>query len=292
MAVQLSFLSNPNNIVNVASVKHRSPFRYPGGKTWLIPRIFTWLNNLPRPHSFIESFAGGAIVGLTVAFENLADQVTLVELDDQVAAVWETIITNGEGEWLAQQIEQFELSFDNVNRVLRQKNLTIREKAFQTILQNRTAHGGILAPGAGLLKYGENGKGIASRWYPHTLARRIRDINSIRDRLNFIRGDAFGIIEQHLHDENTVFFIDPPYTAGNGKRAGSRLYTHFEVDHERLFSLLERTTADFLLTYDNDEYVKLLSQRHEFEFVEIAMQNTHLEKMTELLINRNLDWVK
>jgi hypothetical protein len=29
--------------VNVASVPQRSPFRYPGGKTWLIPYIRSWL---------------------------------------------------------------------------------------------------------------------------------------------------------------------------------------------------------------------------------------------------------
>jgi DNA adenine methylase len=286
----LLFTEPTDKVVNVASVKHRSPFRYPGGKTWLIPRIFQWLNSRPRPHDFIEPFAGGAIVGLTVAFENLADHVTLVELDDQVGAVWDTIITNGEGEWLAQKIEQFEINSDNVNKILQQKDLPLREKAFQTVLQNRTAHGGILAPGAGLVKYGENGKGIASRWYPQTLSRRIRDINSIRDRLSFIHGDAFQIISENNRGDVT-FFIDPPYTAGKGKRAGSRLYTHFEIDHENLFSLLEHTPADFLLTYDNDSYVKELSTRHGFEFAEIAMQNTHLTKMTELLINRDLGWI-
>ena len=26
-------------VVNVASVKQRSPFRYPGGKTWLVPEV-------------------------------------------------------------------------------------------------------------------------------------------------------------------------------------------------------------------------------------------------------------
>ncbi|MCC6147260.1 MAG: DNA adenine methylase [Anaerolineaceae bacterium] len=288
MAVQLTLLNDPDRVINVASVKHRSPFRYPGGKTWLVPRIFAWIGARHRPHSFIEPFAGGGIVGLTVAFENLADHVTLVELDNQVAAVWKTIITQGEGEWLAERIERFDLTIKNVNQILERKDLETREKAFQTLLQNRTAHGGILAPGAGLLKYGENGKGIASRWYPQTLAKRIREINSIRDRLSFIHGDAFEVISEN-DSPDTTFFIDPPYTAGS-KRAGSRLYTHFEVNHERLFSILEKTTADFLLTYDNDDYVKKLATKHGLEFVEIAMQNTHLTKMTELLINRNLDW--
>src|SRR5437870_1236520 len=93
-------------VVNVASVPQRSPFRYPGGKTWLIPYIRRWLGSLPMPATeFVEPFAGGAIVGLTVAAERLADHVTLVELDTQVAAVWQTIFCDpGGGEWLAHKI--------------------------------------------------------------------------------------------------------------------------------------------------------------------------------------------
>lgn len=79
-------------MVNISQVPHRSPFRYPGGKTWLVPRVRTWLASLPgKPAIFVEPFAGGAIVGLTVGFEGLADHVVLVELDPQVAAVWQTI---------------------------------------------------------------------------------------------------------------------------------------------------------------------------------------------------------
>ncbi len=51
----------------------------------MVPYIFHWLL-AKRPKEFLEPFAGGAIVGLTVAFENLAEHITLVELDQQVAA--------------------------------------------------------------------------------------------------------------------------------------------------------------------------------------------------------------
>src|ERR1051326_8861609 len=99
-----------NHIVNVASVPQRSPFRYPGGKTWLVPRIRQWLR---QPASeFIEPFAGGGIVSLTVAAEQLADHVTMVELDEQVAAVCKTIIEDGEGAWLAERIISFDLTHD------------------------------------------------------------------------------------------------------------------------------------------------------------------------------------
>ena len=48
---------NPEEVVNVAAVAHRSPFRYPGGKTWLVPRIRRWLRSLnPRPRELAEPF--------------------------------------------------------------------------------------------------------------------------------------------------------------------------------------------------------------------------------------------
>ncbi len=47
-ARQLPLLPITDIVVNVAMVPMRSPFRYPGGKTWLVPRIREWLGSLPK----------------------------------------------------------------------------------------------------------------------------------------------------------------------------------------------------------------------------------------------------
>ena len=57
-------------VVNVATVPQRSPLRYPGGKTWLVPHIREWLAKT-TPEVLIEPFAGGAIVSLTGVMEGL-----------------------------------------------------------------------------------------------------------------------------------------------------------------------------------------------------------------------------
>jgi DNA adenine methylase len=135
-------------VVNVASVKQLSPFRYPGGKTWLVPTVQLWLSQKRRrPDHFVELFAGGGIVGLTVAAERLADHVTMIEIDPDVASVWHTIFGDG-AEWLANRILAFDLTYENVQETLSQPIESVKEKAFQTILKNRTYHGGILAPGS------------------------------------------------------------------------------------------------------------------------------------------------
>ncbi len=289
MAYQLSFLPQQDKIVNVASVPLRSPFRYPGGKTWFVPRIRRWLASLPsKPNTFVEPFVGGGIVALTVAFEDLANHVVVVELDHQVAAVWKTILQDN-GEWLADRIVTFQFSSETVETELDKTVSTTKELAFQTILRNRINRGGILAPGAGKVKHGENGKGLASRWYPETLSKRIRKIIKIREKFTFIEDNGMEILRENSGLTDAVFFIDPPYTAG-GKRAGSRLYTHSALDHEALFKISSTLAGDVLMTYSNDKTVQELSEKYKFAMKEIAMKNTHHAKMTELLIGRDLSW--
>ena len=279
-------------IVNVASIPLRSPFRYPGGKTWLIPRIRQWLKSFPRrPASLVEPFAGGGIVSLTAAFEHLVDHVLMVEIDPQVAAVWRTIL-NGDAVWLADRIADFDLTPATAAAELGDTRGGTREIAFRTILKNRINRGGILAPGAGVIKNGENGKGLLSRWYPETLKRRILEIDTVRDRIAFQEGDGLNMMRAYAERSDAAFFIDPPYTVGAGKKAGSRLYLHSMLDHEHLFALAKTLAGDFLMTYDNDRDVQELAHRHGFDTLPIPMKNTHHAEMTELLIGRDLEWAR
>ena len=279
-------------IVNVASVPQRSPFRYPGGKTWLVPYIRAWLRSLPQPELFIEPFVGGGIVSLTVGFEKLAKAVTMVELDEDVAAVWKTMLSS-DASWLIDRIRNFDMSVESVQAELAMPPSSTRQRAFNTILKNRTYHGGILAHGSGLIKNGENGKGIKSRWYAKTLCERISHISLVRDAFTFFQEDGVALMARHTKEKNTVFFIDPPYTAGgNGKRAGRRLYNHSELDHEKLFDVTAKVKGDFLMTYDNDPEVVAMAKSRGFDTEVVPMKNTHHAEMVELLIGRNLDWAR
>jgi DNA adenine methylase len=278
-------------VVNVASVPHRSPFRYPGGKTWLIPRIRQWLGSLSaRPSVLIEPFAGGAIVGLTATFENLAERVVLVERDEDVAAAWQ-ILFSEDNEWLAERILSFDLTEDHVRAEITAEPKSLRDRAFRIILKNRTSHGGILAPGASLLRAGERGKGLRSRWYAATLARRIRDLKAIRNRVEVVCGDGIDTMLQHASDKQAAYFIDPPYTVA-GKKAGTRLYRYHDLDHDRLFRTTATVAGDFLMTYDNAEEVVAMAERYGFHTRTLPMKNTHHAVMSELLVGRDLSWVR
>ncbi len=278
-------------VVNVASVPLRSPFRYPGGKTWFVPRLREWIQSKDcKPKLLIEPFAGGGIISLTAVFEKLVDSALMVELDEDIASVWKTVI-GGDAEWLSNRILNFSMTKENVIKEVNIQTSCIKQIAFQTIIKNRAFHGGILAPGSGFLKNGEAGKGISSRWYPATLAKRLREINLVRNRLKFEHTDAFAMLKKYRNEENVVFFIDPPYTAG-GKNAGKRLYKHYELDHDLLFRYCSKLRGDFIMTYDNAPEVKELARRNGLVVKPIAMKNTHHAEMTELVIGRNLSWME
>lgn len=276
--------------VNVASIPQRSPFRYPGGKTWFVPTFRRWIANLyPKPKILVEPFAGGGIISLTGLFENLVETAVMVELDDDIAAVWKSVV-EGHTQWLAKRILKFDLTKASVIREISRSGVDVKEKAFQTILKNRTFHGGILAEGSGFLKYGENGKGIHSRWYPDTLAKRFAALSLIADRIDFRQEDGLDVINEYAKRTDVIFFIDPPYTAG-GKKAGKRLYRHCNLDHECLFSICETINGDFLMTYDNADEVKTMARQHGFQMRLIPMNNTHHATMEELVIGKELSWM-
>jgi DNA adenine methylase len=276
--------------VNVASVPQRSPFRYPGGKTWFVPTFRKWISNLRiKPELLIEPFAGGGIISLTALCENVVKKVVMAEIDDDVAAVWKAIV-GGRSQWIADRILEFDLTKETLAEELSRTDIDPDEKAFRTILKNRTYHGGILAEGSGFLKYGENGKGILSRWYPATLAKRFMDLGLISDRIAFYQKDGLSIIEEYSKRSDAIYFIDPPYTAG-GKNAGKRLYKHYCVDHERLFSLCESIDGDFIMTYDNSDEVKELARKHGFQMRLVPMTNTHHATLNELVIGNDLSWM-
>jgi DNA adenine methylase len=274
-----------NPIVNVASVPQRSPFRYPGGKTWLVPIVRQWLRQTGTPIDLlIEPFVGGGIVSLTAAFEKLSNHIMMVELDEEISAVWEVILT-GKGKWLAEKILRFDLTHENIKTELNKPNKKLNDIAFCTILKNRIFHGGILAKGSGMIKSGENGKGISSRWYPQTLHDRIVAIDYVKDKLDFIEGDAFETLEENSENKSAYFFIDPPYTV-----AGKRLYTHFEIDHEKLFYLTSKLKGKYMLTYDDTSEIRHLAYKYNLDFRTTPMKTTHHLEKREIIISDNFKW--
>ena len=276
--------------VNVSQVPQRSPFRYPGGKTWLIPTLRRWLNSLPASarKKFIEPFAGGATASLLAVMENFSEKAFFAELDCEVARVWNNVLS-ANGCELAGRVEGFKISKAATNRLFAHaaNGAELSEKALAVLVRNRIQRGGVLAPGAGRLKDGENEKGLASRWYPETISERLTAIHAKRKHLSFKNEDGFELLERFQIDAEAVAFVDPPYFV-----EGKRLYFHWQIEHRKLFALLKDFRGDFLLTYDDAPLIRTWIEEFGYQAVAVNVKTTHHTKKRELLIGRNLDWLR
>jgi DNA adenine methylase len=291
---QTKLLNRPLKLANQKSSGNRtvktallSPFRYPGGKTWLRPIVRQWLSG--RVEQLVEPFAGGSIVALTALNEDFAKRVTLVERDPAVASVWKVIL-NGKAGWLRGKIKRFSPTRRNVYFELSRRVRSQHSIAWVTLLRNRVSHGGLLAPGAGLLKKGEAGNGIKSRWYPKTLNARIGAIHGLKDRIYFSEADALkwlGKYGRRRRRYRVAYFIDPPYST-----AGKRLYEYGEIDHSKLFQIASRLQGRILMTYDDSAEIRALARQFRFKYRRITMRNRHHESKKELLISKNFKWLK
>ena len=105
--------------------------------------------------------------------------------------------------------------------------------------------------------------------------------------IDFRQADGLEMLEMLPDSPNstTAIFVDPPYTAA-GKGAGKRLYNHNVIDHPRLFRQLDRSDADFLMTYDQSPEILDLTRRYGFHASRVCMTNTHHAQVWELLITR------
>ena len=278
---------SPIPVVNVAQVPQRSPLRYPGGKTWLVPHVRVWLGALESPRLLIEPFAGGGITSLTAVMEHLVPNCLMVELDEDVAAFWDAALNHTAD--LIKQIDNFTLTREDIDFLENQPSKTVVERGFRTLVLNRTRRGGILAKGAALTRAGENGKGVTSRWYPRTIKQRLMNIARYANRIEFMEADGIAVLEGLLAEPlpaGTAVFVDPPYTA-EGKQAGKRLYTHNHIDHAHLFDILGQIAArggEVLATYDESPEILHFIAQHGFYVVRVMMKNTHHNQISELVI--------
>ena len=229
----------------------------------------------------MEPFAGGAIASLTAVMEGLTDRAALCEKDPDIAHLWHCILDYPER--LAQRVETFRPTRENVLAALVETAGSNVDSAFNTLVRNRISRGGILAKGASIMKEGENGAGVTSRWYPKTLAARIRAIGAYANRFDFFQGDGMNLIDLHKDNRKAAFFIDPPYTAA-GKRAGRRLYNHSEVNHKDLFERMTTVKAPFMMTYDESAEIIQMAREQGFRMAKVPMKNTHHDVLYELLI--------
>ncbi len=234
-------------------VRHLTPLRYPGGKAHL-GRFFgdlVQVNGL-SDGAYVEPFAGGAGVGISLLLGEYVDSIWINDLDPAVWAFWESVL-NHDAE-LRRRIETTPLT---VQEWARQKAIYRRGPAagiltlgFAFFYLNRTNRSGILDGGVigGKKQRGE--WKVDARFNREELADRIRRIARYRSRVHLYNQDALLFLQNVLHNlpRRSLLYLDPPYYA-----TGCHLYENYYTadDHGLIARAVKKLTKPWVVSYDD-----------------------------------------
>ena len=233
-----------------ASQLYPSPLRYPGGKRKLANYVkLVMLENGLVGSDYIEPYAGGASVALTLLFEEYADHVHINDLNPSIFAFWKAVTE--EPDELCSRISATKVSIKEWERqraLQDAQDVLNIDLAFSTFFLNRTSRSGVI--GGGIIGgWDQTGKWkIDARFNRDDLIGRIQKIARFSSRMTITGKDASEYLTRDLLAiEEPFIYLDPPYYA-----KGADLYQSFyrHDDHAAIASLVKSLTDPWIVSYD------------------------------------------
>jgi DNA adenine methylase len=238
-----------------------SPLRYPGGKGKVadyFKQIFK--DNLLYDGLYVEPYAGGASVALSLLFNEYASQIIINDIDKSIFAFWDSVLNSTDE--LCKLIRDTPVNvktWDEQKRIQKEKTrYGLLKVGFSTFYLNRTNRSGIL--NAGIIG-GREQKGnwkIDARYNKKDLINRIERIAQYKDKIKLYNSDAVELIKKLKKNlpTKTLFYFDPPYFV-----KGKDLYLNYynSNDHQEIATEIAKLSKHkWIVTYDNVQPIKKL----------------------------------
>lgn len=231
-----------------------SPLRYPGGKSKIAPLIRLIIEKTGSSDiTYIEPFAGGAGVALSLLIEGVVDQVVINDYDKAIYSFWRAL--KEAPQELIDLIEHTPLTIDEWKHQkdiysTQNKRYSV-ELGFAAFYLNRTNRSGILSAGP-IGGYNQTGNyGMDARFNRDALIGRIQEIAKYKSQIvvynKEIRSFISGVIPKY--QANAFVYFDPPYFEN-----GQRLYKNFfsPTDHTDIaLSIINGVNCPWVITYDD-----------------------------------------
>lgn len=250
-------------------LKNYSPLRYPGGKRKLYPFVATVINNMKIEHSvYIEPFAGGAGLALSLLFNGVVEEIVINDYDKAIYSMWKAILTqtNAFIELIKNTPVTVEEWYHQKEVYSNQSKKYSLELGFATFFLNRTNRSGILKAGP-IGGYQQTGNYlINARFNKEDLIRRVKKIAKYKSKIHLYNHDIRSFIKSYIpkYIDRAFVYFDPPYY-----KKGKCLYKNFfeEKDHQDIHDLVVGLECPWMVTYDNaDEIQKIYDGVQAWQF--------------------------
>jgi DNA adenine methylase len=265
-----------------------SPLRYPGGKNKISKFVeLLIMKNELSDCTYIEPFAGGAGIALSLLMNGVANKIIINDLSNAVYSFWYSVLNNTD--------ELCRLIYDTpvtVHEWRRQKsiykiNINSLELGFATFFLNRTNKSGILNGGI-IGGYTQTGEWkIDARYNKKELIQRVQKIALHQKKISVHNLDCIELVNRVISRQKSKTFIyfDPPYF-----EKGKRLYENYYKanDHENLANIItKKVKKPWLMTYDNVEEIANYYSGFSINKYELNYSAAKIKRGTELMICSN-----
>ena len=245
-------------------IKNYSPLRYPGGKVKLYPLVSSLIKKANIEKTvYIEPFAGGAGLALSLLYNNDVDEIVINDYDKAVYSVWRAILT--QTRQFVKLIQDTPVTIDEwhhqKNIYLTQRDKYSLELGFATFYLNRANRSGIITAGP-IGGYDQTGNyKIDARFNKEDLIKRVLKIASYKDKIHLYNHDVRIFVRKYVpkYLSRAFIYFDPPYY-----NKGKMLYKNFftKKDHEEIYRIIQTINCPWIVTYDDVEEIRKIYNTH------------------------------
>lgn len=263
-----------------------SPLRYPGGKL----KVVNYIKRLMEENdlcggTYIEPYAGGANVALSLLLSKYAKRIKINDIDRSIYAFWYSVLM--ETESLCRMIQDTDVTIETWERQhevqKNKKEADLLELGFSTFFLNRTNRSGILNGGVigGKAQMGKYK--LDARYNKKDLIERIAIIAAQRNRIDLTSMDAVTLIKRYKRTPSpkTLCYLDPPYYV-----KGKDLYLNYynDNDHRKIAETIMKYKGKWIISYDAVDFIKKLYEGYKQTEYYLSYSACNPSKGRELMV--------
>ena len=233
---------------------HKTPLRYPGGKSRALSKLFQFIPNLSDYNEYREPFLGGGSVAIEVSKRYPHLKIWVNDLYEPLYNFWRQIQNNGEE--IKDKLVEYKSLYPNPDKarglfveskeLVNDQTLDSLDRAVRFYIVNKCSFSGLtesssFSQQASISNFSMNG---------------IEKLTGYQEMITNWKftNESY---EQLLSDDRSVFiYLDPPYEIKDNLYGGKGGTMHKRFDHDEFAIQCDRYASSQLVSYNSDQIIR------------------------------------